>query len=37
VGAMAVEEGKIQIEKFNGTNFGYKKVEIKDILYGRDL
>jgi hypothetical protein len=34
---MAVEEGKIEIEKFNGTNFGYKKVEIEDIFYGRDL
>jgi hypothetical protein len=34
---MAGEEGKIGIEKFNGTDFGYWKVHIEDILYGKDL
>jgi hypothetical protein len=34
---MAVEEVKIGIEKFNGTNFGYWKMQIEDILYGNEL
>lgn len=34
---MTVEEGKIEIERFNGTDFEYKKVEIEDILNGNDL
>jgi len=34
---MAIEEGRIVIEKFNGTDFGYWKVQIEDILYGKDL
>jgi hypothetical protein len=33
---MAIE-GRIVIEKFNGTYFGYSKVQIEDILYGKDL
>jgi hypothetical protein len=37
VRAMAGEEGKIGIEKFNDTDFGYWKVHIEDILYGKDL
>jgi len=37
VGAMAVEEAKIGIEKLNGTDFGYWKIQIEDILYGKDL
>jgi len=37
VGAMAIEEGRIVIEKFNCTDFGYWKVQIEDILYGKDL
>jgi len=34
---MAIEEGRIVIEKFNCTDFGYWKVQIEDILYGKDL
>jgi hypothetical protein len=34
---MAVEEGKIGMEKFNGTDFAYWKMQIEDILYGKDL
>jgi hypothetical protein len=34
---MAREEGKIGIEKFNGTDFAYWKMQIEDILYGKDL
>jgi hypothetical protein len=34
---MAGEEGKIGIEKFNSTDFGYWKVHFEDILYGKDL
>jgi len=37
VRAMAGEEGKIGIEKFNSTDFGYWKVHFEDILYGKDL
>jgi hypothetical protein len=34
---MAREEGKIGIEKFDGTDFAYWKMQIEDILYGKDL
>jgi hypothetical protein len=34
---MAVEEGKIGIKKFNGTDFAYWKLQIEDVLYGKDL
>jgi hypothetical protein len=34
---MIVEEEKIGIEKFNGTNFAYWEMQIEDILYGKDL
>jgi len=34
---MAGEEAKIGIEKFNGTDFWYWKMQIEDILYGKDL
>ena len=35
---MAREEGKaLEIEKFDGTNFGYWRVQIKDYLYGKKL
>jgi hypothetical protein len=37
VGAMVGEEGKIEIEKFDGKDFGYWKVQIEDILYRKDL
>ena len=34
--AMA-DEGKLRIEKFNGTNFGFWKMQIEDYLYQKDL
>jgi hypothetical protein len=34
---MAGEEGKIGIEKFNGINFGYWRMQIEDYMYGRKL
>jgi hypothetical protein len=34
---MAKEEGKIGIEKFDGTEFAYWKIQIEYILYGKDL
>jgi hypothetical protein len=34
---MAIEEAKIGIEKLNSTDFGYLKIQIEDILYGKDL
>jgi hypothetical protein len=34
---MVVEEGKIGIKKFNGIDFGNWKMQIEDILYGKDL
>jgi hypothetical protein len=34
---MAREEGKIGIEKFDGTDFAYWKMQIEDILYKKDL
>ena len=38
LGAMAGEEGKTSgIEKFDGTNFGYWKMQIEDYLYGKKL
>jgi hypothetical protein len=37
LGAMAVEEANIGIERFNGMDFGYWNMQIEDILYGKDL
>jgi hypothetical protein len=34
---MARQEGKVGIEKFNGTYFEYLKMQIKDYLYGNKL
>ena len=35
---MAREEGKIsRIEKFDGTEFGYWRMQIKDYLFGKKL
>jgi hypothetical protein len=34
---MTIEEQKIGIQKFNGTNFEYWKMQIEDILNGKDL
>ena len=36
VEAMAKEEGKVSgIEKFDGTVFGYWRIQIEDYLYGK--
>jgi hypothetical protein len=34
---MAREEGKVGIEKLNGTYFEYWKMQIEDYLYGKKL
>ena len=35
---MAGEEGKVSgIEKFDGTDFGYQRMQIEDYLYGKKL
>ena len=31
------EEGKIRLERFNGANFGFWKMQIKDSLYQKNL
>jgi len=31
--AMALEEGKVRIEKFDGSDFGFWKMQIEDYLY----
>ena len=36
VGAMA-EEGKVRIEKFDGKDFGFWKMQIEDYLYQKKL
>lgn len=33
VGAMAADEGKVKIEKFDGADFGFWKMQIEDYLY----
>jgi len=38
VEAMAEEEGKVSgIEKFDGTDFTYWRMQIEDYLYGKKL
>ena len=38
MGAIAEEARKTsEIEKFNGTNFGFWRMQIKDYLYGKKL
>ena len=38
MGAMAEEAGKTSgIEKFDGTDFGFWRMQIEDYLYGRKL
>ena len=38
MGAMTGEDGKTSgIEKFDGTDFGYWKMQIKDYFYGKKL
>ncbi|KAL5558313.1 hypothetical protein UlMin_034524 [Ulmus minor] len=34
---MAASEGKVQIEKFDGADFGFWKMQIEDYLYQRNL
>ncbi|BAT82536.1 uncharacterized protein HKW66_Vig0223410 [Vigna angularis] len=36
-GAMALEEGKVKIEKFDGSDFGFWKMQIEDYLYQKKL
>ena len=31
------EEGKIRVERFNGTNFEFWKIQIEDYMYQKDL
>jgi len=33
VGAMALEEGKVKIEKFDDRDFSFWKMQIEDYLY----
>ena len=38
MGAMTGEEGKTsRIEKFDGIDFGYRKMQIEDYLYAKKL
>ncbi|KAE8725120.1 Polyadenylate-binding protein 7 [Hibiscus syriacus] len=37
VGAMAADEGKVKIEKFDGADFGFRKMQIEDFLYQKNL
>ena len=38
MGAIAGEEGKMsEIEKFDGTDFGYWKMQIENYMYGKKL
>ncbi|KAM7498975.1 hypothetical protein LguiA_023389 [Lonicera macranthoides] len=34
---MAADEGKVKLEKFNGTYFGFWKMQTEDYLYQRSL
>ena len=34
---MALEEGKVGIEKFDGSDFGFWKMQIEDYLYQKKL
>lgn len=31
--AIVVEKGKVKIEKFDGADFGFWKIQIEDYLY----
>lgn len=37
MGAMALEEGKVKIEKFDGRDFSFWKMQIEDYLYQKKL
>ena len=34
---MASEEGKVKIDKFNGKDFGFWKMQIEDYLYQKKI
>lgn len=34
---MAFEQGKVQIEKFDSTDFGSQKMQVEDFLYQKNL
>jgi len=34
---MSLEEGKVRIEKFDGSDFGFWKMQIEDYLYQKKL
>ena len=34
---MALQEGKVKIEKFNGRDFNFWKMQIEDYLYQKKL
>ena len=31
-----VDEGKTRVERFNGVNFGFWKIQIKEYMYQKD-
>ena len=37
VGAMVADEGKVRIDKFDGKDFGFWKMQIEDYLYQEKL
>lgn len=37
MGVMAADEGKVKIEKFDGADFGFWKMQIEDYLYQKKL
>ncbi|KAE8691518.1 Vacuolar-sorting receptor 1 [Hibiscus syriacus] len=37
VGAMAADEGNVKIEKFDGADFGFWKMQIEDFMYQKNL
>ena len=37
MGAMALEEGKVKIEKFDGRDFSFWKMQIENYLYQKKL
>ena len=37
VGAMAAEDVKVKIEKFDGANFSFWKMQIEDYLYKKKM
>ena len=34
---MAADEGKVKIEKFDGADFGFWKMQIEDYLYQKKI